>query len=112
MIKKGIPETMVRAVMSLYEGTKTKVKVGTHLSEEIEVNAGVHQGSVLSPLLIAIVIDVVTNKIKGGTLQEILFVDYLVLIAVTMAELQKSFHTWKSALESKRPESESGENKG
>ena len=32
--------------------------------EEIEVNVGVHQGSVLSPLLDAIVVDVFTNKIK------------------------------------------------
>ena len=29
MRKKGLPEKMVRAVMSLYEDAKTKVKVGT-----------------------------------------------------------------------------------
>ena len=33
-------------------------------SEEFEVNVGVHQGSVLSSLLFAIVVDVVTNEIK------------------------------------------------
>ena len=27
--KKGVPKRMVRAVMSLYEDAKTKVKVGT-----------------------------------------------------------------------------------
>ena len=36
--KKGIPEALARAVMSLYRGERTKVKVGTHLSEEFEVN--------------------------------------------------------------------------
>ena len=41
------------------------MKVGPHLSEKLEVNVGVHHGSVLSPLLFDIVIDVVTNKIKG-----------------------------------------------
>ena len=46
-------------------------------------------------------IDVVTNKIKDGTLQEVLHVDDLVLIAETMAELQKIFHSWKDALENK-----------
>ena len=48
MRKKGSPEALVRAVMGLCKGAKTKVKVGTHLSEEFEVNVGVHQGSVLS----------------------------------------------------------------
>ena len=53
MRKKGIPKALIRAVMSLHKGAK-KVKVGTHLSEEFLVNVGVHQGSVLSPLLIAL----------------------------------------------------------
>ena len=64
MRKKGILEALVGAVMSLYKGAKTKVKVGTHLSEEFEVDIRVHQGSVISPLLFAIVIDVVTNNIQ------------------------------------------------
>ena len=48
-----------------------------HFSEELEVNVSVHQGSALSPLLLAIVIDVVMSEIKEGTLQEILYVDEL-----------------------------------
>ena len=73
--------------MSLYKGAKTKVTVGTHLSEEFEINAGVHQGSALSPLLSAIVIDVVRNEIKECTLQDILHVDDLVLIAETAQKI-------------------------
>ena len=33
---------MVRAVMSLYEGAKAKVRVGLELSAEFEVKGGVH----------------------------------------------------------------------
>ena len=44
-------EVLVRSVMSLYEGAKTKVRVDSELSEEIEVKVGMHQGSVLSPFL-------------------------------------------------------------
>ena len=40
--KRGIPEAMVIAVMSLYEGTKTRVRVGLELSEEFEGKVGVH----------------------------------------------------------------------
>ena len=44
MRKRGIPKAMVRAVMSLYEGAKTRVRVELELSEEFEVKVGVHQG--------------------------------------------------------------------
>ena len=56
MRKRGIPEAMVRAVMSLYEDAKTRVKVGLELFEEFKVKVGVHHGSALSPLLLAIVV--------------------------------------------------------
>ena len=49
MRKKGIPEVLVRSVMSLYERAKTRVRVDSELQEEFEVKAGMHQGSVLSP---------------------------------------------------------------
>ena len=41
-----------RAVLSLYVGAKIRVRVGLELSEEFEVKVGVHQGSVLSPLVL------------------------------------------------------------
>ena len=70
------------------------MKVGAHLSEELEVNVGVHQGSVLSPLLFAIVVDVVKNKITEVMLQVILYAGYIVLIAESMAEQQETFYGW------------------
>ena len=51
--KKGLSEVIVRAVMSLYDGAKTRVRVGSAYSEEFEVKVGIHQGFVLSPLLFA-----------------------------------------------------------
>ena len=56
--------------MSLYEGTKTRVRVDSELSEEFEVKVGMHQGSVLSPFLFAVVIHVVTEFAREGGLSE------------------------------------------
>ena len=64
MRKKGLPEVIVRAVMSLYQGAKTKVRVGFELSQEFLVQVGVHQGSVLLPLLFAIAVNVISENAR------------------------------------------------
>ena len=51
MRKKGLPEVIVNAVMSLYRGAKIKVRVGSELSEKILVQVGVNQGSAFLALL-------------------------------------------------------------
>ena len=40
MKKRGLPEMIVRAVMSLYEGAMTRIRVGSQLSEEFGVKVG------------------------------------------------------------------------
>ena len=77
------------------------MKVGTRFSEEFEAYVGVHQGQVSSPLLFAIVVDVATNEIKEGMLQEFFYTDDIVLRAESMTELQEKFNGWKSAHEIK-----------
>ena len=88
MRKKGLSEVMVRSVMSLYDGAKTRVSMGSAYSEEFEVNVGVHQGSVLSLLLLAIVVDVVTENARRGVVNELLYADDLLIISETMEDLK------------------------
>ena len=45
--KKVVSEKLVEAVMRLFDGVRTKVRVGNSLSEASEVKVGWHQGSVL-----------------------------------------------------------------
>ena len=40
MRKKGIPEVLVRSVMSLFEGAETRVRVDSELSDEFELKWG------------------------------------------------------------------------
>ena len=45
--EEQIPELLIRPVMSLYEGAKTRIKVDSDLSGEYEVTVWMNQGSVL-----------------------------------------------------------------
>ena len=99
--KEGSIRVIVRAVMSLYDGPKTRVRVGSAYSEEFEVKVGVHQRSVLSPLLLAIAVDVITKNARRGVVNELLYADDLVIMSEDMEDLKERFWNWKNALESK-----------
>ena len=92
--KKGLAEVLVQAVMSLYEGSGMKVRVGSGTSKEFGVSVGVHQGSVLSPLIFAIVVDVVTEHARERLLNEILYANDLLLMSESMDDLRERFHKW------------------
>ena len=79
--KRNVPEGLVQVVMKLYKGAKTRVQVGDGYSEKFGVGVGIHQGSVLSPLLFAIVVDVLSEERRKGALYELLYADDLVLMA-------------------------------
>ena len=57
MRKKELSEVLVRSVISLYEGANARVRVDSELSEEFEVKVWMHQVSVLSPFLFAVVVE-------------------------------------------------------
>ena len=62
---------------------------------------GMHQGSVLSPFLFAVVVDVVTEFATEGALSELLYADDLILMSETIEGHRNKFIKWKEALESK-----------
>ena len=100
ILAEGLTNEFVRfrAVMSLYDGAKKRVRVGSACSEEFEVKVGVHQGSVLSPLLFAIVVDVIAENARRDVVNELLYADDLVIMS---EDLKERFWNWKDALESK-----------
>ena len=51
-----------------------------------------HQRSVLSPFLFAVVVDVVTEMAREGVLSEFMYADDLVLIGETFEGLRNTFN--------------------
>jgi len=97
----GIEEWIVRLIMSMYDGVTTAVKTDRGESEAFTVNVGLHQGSVLSPLLFIIVLEALSRQFKVGLPWELLYADDLVLMAETEEELLKKIKRWKQGLEEK-----------
>ena len=52
--KLGVDDWLIRTVMSLYTEACTVVRTDAGLSESFVVTVGLHQGSVLSPLLFSV----------------------------------------------------------
>ena len=82
--KKVRQKVLVRSVMSLHEGGKTRVRVDSVLSEEFEVKVWMCHGSVLSPFLFAMVVDVINEFAREGALCELLYSDDLILMSETI----------------------------
>ena len=70
-----------------------------------------YQGSVLSPLVFAIVIDVVTENVRNCLMSEMLYTDDLVLTRETMEGLKEKFWKWKEANREQGAEGEPQEDK-
>ena len=64
--KLGVEEWIVRLVQVMYRNAGSRVHVGEGYSEEFEVKVGVHQGSVLSPLLFIIVLEALSREFPSG----------------------------------------------
>ena len=58
----------MKAIMCLYEGATTKVRVSSVVFDKFSVKIGVHQDFILSLLLFATAVDVVMENARNGVL--------------------------------------------
>ena len=79
--KKGVTEKLVRLVTETYRNAKTAVRTAGGVSREFEIKVGLHQGSALSPLLFAVIINVLSEHLLAKNLWELLFADDLAIMA-------------------------------
>ena len=99
--KLGVEEWIVQLVQGMYANTRSRVRVGEGYSEEFEVKVGVHQGSVLSPLLVIIVLEALSREFRSGVPWEDLYADDLIIIAELLEKCVRRLLTWKKAMEKK-----------
>ena len=101
MRKLGVDEWLVKLVQAMYTNARCRVRVGDSYSDDFSVKVGVHQGSVLSPLLFIIVLEALSREFRTGCPWELLYADDLVIIAESMEELEVKLEQWKKGMEAK-----------
>ena len=67
------------------------MRINGKYSEDFNVNVGVHQGSVLSPLLFIIILEALSREFCTGVPWELLYADDLALIAESLEECITKF---------------------
>jgi len=93
--KKGVMEPEVRAVMEMYREAETAVQIEGKKIAWIEVKVGVHQGSVLSPLQFAIVMDALTDH-PNKDIREFLYADDLAIPGNSWEDVSQKYADEKS----------------
>ena len=96
--KAGINGKMYKLVKSMYQGSLSRVKCKGALTEPISIKQGVHQGSVLSPLLFNIFINDIGDDLllddapilHDSKISHLLYADDLVLLSTSENGLQSN----------------------
>ena len=94
--KVGLEEWIIQVVKAMYENAKSTVNINGTIGDSFPVKVGVHQGSVLSPLLFIIVLEALSREFRTGLPWELLYADDLVLMADSIEELEILFESRKA----------------
>jgi len=97
--KKGVPEHYVRIIRDMYKNCTTSVTTSEGATEEIDIKVGLHQGTVLSPFLFIVILDVIPEKIDEETPWAMLFADDLVIFDREGGRVEERLETWRGYLE-------------
>ena len=96
----GVDEWIVSVIKAMYEDATMTVRVNGRESKAFSVRVGVHQGSVLGPLLFIIVLEALSREFRGLPM-ELVYADDLVLVAEMEELLMEKLRKWKKGMELK-----------
>ena len=109
--KVGLEEWIIQVVKAMYENAESTININGTIGDTFRLKFGVHQGSVLSPLLFIIVLEALTREFRTGLPWELLYADDFVLMADSIEELEILFERWKSGMEQEGLRGNSGKTK-
>ena len=93
-----VPEKLARLVPALNDDSKTCVTAAGGTSDAFNVSVGVHQGSILTPLLFNMVMQEATKESQKGVPRELLYANDFITTGESKEEVEQQFHFWKSTL--------------
>ncbi|GJU91036.1 retrovirus-related pol polyprotein LINE-1 [Tanacetum coccineum] len=70
LIDKGTLKRYLRVIRDMYEGVKTRVRTTVRNTDFFPVEVGLHQGSVISPYLFALILDELSRGIQERRINE------------------------------------------
>ena len=99
MRKLGVDEWIVRLMKVMYDGANSRLN--DYFGERFEVTVDVHQGSILTPLLFAIVIEALSLECLIGCPWELLCSDDLVVMSDNLENLKNQLQGCRTSKETR-----------
>ena len=99
--KRGVSEKLVRVIKALFQDSMTTVQCGAGATESFSVKVRLHQDTVLSPFLFALVVDTFDEGARRPLPKDFLYADDLTIVAENEEELQEGVLQWQENLDNK-----------
>lgn len=96
--ERAVPENCLRMIKKMYRSVKSKVRSALGSPSSFEVNMWLPLGSVMSPFLFNITVDVITQDVREDPPRRMLCADDIVLCSETREELERKLENWREVL--------------
>ena len=100
MRMKGVPKNYIRIVQDMYQGSRTRIRTAVGTTERFEVTVGVHQDSVLSPFLFAVVMNCLMEELRKEAPWTMMFADDVVICSESKTEVEERLKRWDGGVSS------------
>ena len=95
-------EKCVRFVQDMFKRSETLVRCAVGTTKSFTVKVGLHQGSALSPFLIAAIMDWLPDKVRREPPWTMLLADNIVICKETRKDVKRKLEFCRYALERRR----------